>query len=325
MPKKSFVPGEVLRAADVNEYLTDSKNVVLNSGFDIWQRGLTFTNPASGTYTTDRWRLIYDGTGATRVISRVAFDGTAGNVVPIAGAQNGFFRFNQTVAGSGGNFNVIQNVIEDVRTFAGNTVTLSFYARASANITTGDVYLGQVFGSGGSTNTVTSKNTFNLTTSWQRFSATYTFDSIASKTIGTNSYIYVEFGMPENITFQIDVWGFQLEEGSTATPYSRNNGSIGAELQACQRYFENGTMLESFLALNSASFVLDTFRSVFFKVPKAFTPTMGVTVTSGNNVPAGNGAVHAWNSQMFVHKIAVNNTSFPYNSVVFDWTASAEF
>lgn len=38
-----------------------SANILDNGGFEIWQRGTSFTNPANNAYTADRWYLSYSG------------------------------------------------------------------------------------------------------------------------------------------------------------------------------------------------------------------------------------------------------------------------
>jgi hypothetical protein len=110
------------------------KNKFINGDFSVWQRGTSFTNPGDNTYNCDRYRANGNGSGVTKIISRQTFTpGTA----PVAGYEGQFFyRFAQTVAGTGATYNNgIQQPIEDVRTFAGQTVTWSFWAKADATRT----------------------------------------------------------------------------------------------------------------------------------------------------------------------------------------------
>jgi hypothetical protein len=246
--KVDYNTGDVLSAENMNDLsgtvnLLESaqyaagKNKIINGDFGVWQRGTSFSNPATSAYTADRYILSYNGTGATRTISQQTFTpGTA----PVAGYEGKFFlRYAQSVAGSGGTFQSISQFIEDVRTFAGQTVTLSYWAKASAGVTLSAPFLRQNFGSGGSAN----NDEFfasgaTLTTSWQRFTQTVTLDSISGKTIGANSYLGVGIPLPINTTFEIDLWGVQLEAGSTASPFQTATGTKQGELAACQRYYQ---------------------------------------------------------------------------------------
>jgi hypothetical protein len=209
------------------------RNAIINGNFDIWQRGTTFS---AGGYTADRWLLQVDGSGATRAITRQTF--TPGNA--IAGYEPIFYlRYNQSVAGSGATYNILDQRIEDVRTYAGQAVTVSFWAKAAANVSTNSS-IQQVFGSGGSSEVAgLSSATLNLTTSWQRFTYTGTLASISGKTVGTDSYIAFRLNLPLNTTFTIDLWGVQIEKGSIATPVEQR--PIGTELALCQRYFSQDT------------------------------------------------------------------------------------
>ena len=205
------------------------KNKIINGDFGIWQRGTSFTPAAAiGVYTTDRWNVSRDGSGATVTISQQTFTPGA---APVAGYEGTFFyRQAQSVAGSGGTYNQVQQRIENVQTFAGQTVTLSFWARVASGTLSISNYFEQNFGSGGSSSVFTNASTANtITTSWQRFTQTISYPSISGKTIGTSSYFTVGFGIPTNTTFTLDIWGVQLEAGSVATPFTTATGTLSGE------------------------------------------------------------------------------------------------
>lgn len=207
-------------------------NYIINGGMDVWQRGTSFS--AAG-YTADRWIVLADGTGATRAITQQAF--TPGNA--IAGYEPTFFlRYNQSVAGSSATYNIIEQRVEDVRTLAGQAVTVSFWAKSDANRTI-TAQVQQNFGSGGSAEVqAIATQSIALTTSWQRFTYTATMPSITGKTIGTNSYVAVRINLPNNATFTVDIWGVQFQKGNTVTDFHRSMPTIQGELAACQRYYQ---------------------------------------------------------------------------------------
>jgi hypothetical protein len=220
------------------------KNKIINGNFGIWQRGTSFSNPANASYLADRYNLTYNGTGATRTISQQTFTpGTA----PVAGYEGQyFFRYDQSVAGSGGTFSSFRQFIEDVRTFAGQTITFSYWAKAATGVTLSAPFMRQNFGSGGSSTVDTNFSSGStLTTSWQRFTHTMTVPSISGKTVGAGSYLAFSFVLPLNTTFTIDVWGMQLEAGSVATPFQTASGSIAGELALAQRYYYRNTVPSS--------------------------------------------------------------------------------
>ena len=204
------------------------KNAIINGNFANWQRGTSFSSTSSN-YTADRWIAYSD---ATNTVSRQTFTpGTA----PVAGYESQYFlRLDKS---AGGAFTSMSQRIEDVRTFAGQTITISFWAKASATITLAGGYE-QNFGSGGSAavNSFTINPT--LTTSWARYSYTITLPSIAGKTIGTSSYLEILNGRClTGSAIILDFWGVQVEYGSKATPFDTATGTIQGELAACQRYY----------------------------------------------------------------------------------------
>ena len=153
-------------------------NVALNGGFDVWQRGTSFTDGNGTTfYGADRWR-IYSTTSGRTWSRQTVSDST--NLLNI--------QYCQRVARNSGNTatNIIYT-IQDVETvnsipYAGKTVTLSFYARAGANFSAASSALAVQLTTGtgtdqsslsgftGSANPISSSVT--LTTTWQRFALT---------------------------------------------------------------------------------------------------------------------------------------------------------
>ena len=217
---------------------TAGKNKIINGDFGVWQRGTSFTPAAVAgvlNYTTDRFLTSRDGSGSTVTVSQQTFTPGA---APVAGYEGRFFyRYAQTVAGTSGTYLTICSQIIEGLSLSGQTVTYSFWAKAD---TTRTVQIGwaQYFGTGGSSPVYSSTTNVNLTTSWTRYSVTVTIASITGKTIGTGQ-VGIEFyiGGSANTVQTIDIWGVQLEQGSTATAFQTATGTIQGELAACQRYY----------------------------------------------------------------------------------------
>ena len=210
------------------------KNKIINGDFGIWQRGTTFTNPATAAYTADRWQVSHDGTGATRTVSQQTFTpGTA----PVAGYEGQYFyRYAVSVAGTGNTFQDFRYTQEDVRTFAGQTVTISFWGKADASRGVSLLYRTD-YGSGGSSANQYTVGSVTLTTSWVRYTVTYAVPSVSGLTIGSGSFSGWVFRPPALTAETIDVWGVQIEAGSVATAFQTATGTIQGELAACQRYY----------------------------------------------------------------------------------------
>jgi hypothetical protein len=240
------------------------KNAIINGAFNVWQRGTSFSVGASNVYCADRF-IAYCA-GATATVSQQAF--TAG-AAPVSGYESQYFT--RIANGSGGTYYELQQRIEDVRTFAGQTVTFSFWAKASAATTAG-MFLLQNFGSGGSSNVSSSGGAASLTTSWQRFSLTVTLGTMTGKTIGAGSYLsaflYYASGTVSSVS--IDTWGWQVEASNTATAFQTATGTIQGELAACQRYyvrFPNDTGSVYGFFNNAGYFESTTSGLSFFTLP----------------------------------------------------------
>ena len=235
--------------ADVQENLGGAvppfaagKNKIINGDFGIWQRGTSFNNLVG--FFADRFQIVPSGSVTSMTTSQQGF--TLG-AAPVAGYEASFFARNTiTTVGSLTNLD-IQQRIEDVRTFAGQTVTLSFWAKGDS-ARSSIVYLVQNFGSGGSSEVYTTTPTLSITTSWVRYSFTLPVASISGKTIGVGSFLGIGIRQVVAAGSVLDIWGVQLEAGSVATPFTTATGTIQGELAACQRYYFRTTLAADLVA-----------------------------------------------------------------------------
>jgi hypothetical protein len=222
-----------------------SANAIINGAFDINQRGFT-SGTVGGTFPFDRWVTDATGDGTTTFSAQTFTPGAA----PVAGYEGtNFLRLVTTGQTSSSVRSSFTQRIENVRTFAGETVTLSFFAKSGSGTPKLALEMFQNFGSGGSANVFLTGQQVTISSSWTRYSATFSVPSLSGKTIGANNNlslnIFVSAGSDLNArtgslgiqSNTFDIWGVQLEAGSVATPFRRNANSLQGELAACQRYF----------------------------------------------------------------------------------------
>lgn len=242
------------------------KNAIINGNFGIWQRGSSFTPTTGQVYTVDRFLTLRDGTGATVTVSRQAFTpNTAGNPTGAVNGSNYFYRQAQSVAGSGGTYNLMEQRIEGA-IFAGQTVTFSFWAKAAASLTLPQIDYEYTVGGTNVSANVTSN--IAVTTSWQRFSYTFTMPTYSGYTPNnTSDFFGIRIWYPSNTTFTFDTWGWQLELGSTATPFETATGTIQGELAACQRYYWRDTAGDPYSGFGSGNMYSTTNVLATFPFP----------------------------------------------------------
>jgi hypothetical protein len=222
------------------------KNKIINGDFTINQRAFTSTT-TSGTYGFDRWVMKKGGTDGTCTYTPQTFSTGA---APVAGYEATNFARLVTASGTASNvFAFLSQPIEDVRTYAGQTITVSFYAKAATGTPKIAVDFEQYFGTGGSTQVNTPAGAVTISTSWARYSVTVAVPAITSTTIGAGNYAGVLLWVSGGSTFNtrassigiqngtFDIWGVQAEAGSVATAFQTATGTIQGELAACQRYY----------------------------------------------------------------------------------------
>jgi hypothetical protein len=303
--------------------LAGFRNAIINGNFDFWQRGTSQT--AVGYGSADRWQNAF--AGSTSTMSRQAF--TVGQTA-VPGEPEYFVRMTVSSVAGGDNFAILLQAIEGVRTFAGQQVTISFWAKADAskNIS---IEFQQNFGTGGSP----SSSVFNigttkkaLTTSWQKISHTVTIPSISGKTLGSvnNSSLVALIWFDAGGSFNtrtdslgqqsgtFDIAQVQLEAGPVATPFERR--PIGTELALCQRYFTVSTHRVNSYPAQFGSITTFYGATVSLPVQMRNAPTASYLGLGGGGnhwVIAGFSAYSA--NTLNSLDIQTTNTSFKFNQV----------
>lgn len=240
---KDYVDSAVLANKDYVDSVVRGRNRIINGDFSVNQRGFTSTTTNIG-YGFDRWLLQY----GPAVVTYSAQTPALGELPESAEA---YARIVTTGQAAAGDYAMLQQKIEGVRTLSGKTVTISFWAKAAAGTPKVSVETLQLFGTGGSPSPIayTDFGRITLSTAWTRYSVTATVPSLAGKTIGTAGddclrlYLWTSAGSDYdarcgNMGVQdatIDFWGVQVEEGPVATPFEQK--TFAEELRACQRYF----------------------------------------------------------------------------------------
>jgi len=234
------------------------RQAIINGNFDVWQRGTSGTGVGGGVTTADRWQMYATADGGTLpTITQSRQTLTAGDLL------NSFYHFRIAPDGAGsslGNATIGEtyNKIEyGTRNLCGNgkKVTVSFWARASVAGKKLGVMLEQSYGSGGSptaTEVINGTN-FTLTSSWAKYTYTFTTNTLAGKTFGTanDDSLILEFWYAWGSTFQsrfgagsaenfggsgtIDIAQVQLCAGDVALPFMPK--SYNQELLDCYRYY----------------------------------------------------------------------------------------
>ena len=217
-------------------------NPVINSCFDIWQRGTSISVAAGSglTYVTDRWSTATGGSQACTVSRQATNDST--NLPNIQYAMRYQRNSGQTGTSPVGLYNAFETI--NSIPFAGKTITYSFYARGGATFLSSGASLTAAFttgtgtdqnpGSGYTGGTTPLYSNAAVTSTWQRFSYTITLSSTLTE---LTPYFVLTFVGTAGATDFVEITGVQIDIGSVALPVRRNGATIQGELAACQRYY----------------------------------------------------------------------------------------
>jgi len=293
-----------------------NRNLIINGAFQCWQRGTSSTTHGYGS--ADRWYHYTSGTGFTFAQSTDAPDG---------------FTYSLTTTGTPADeYNVGQGIelpaANEAGVFTnGQTITVSYYAKSS---TAGDRLWNALFfrtavqSSSGQVS-IDFDNTDNnlLSTSWQRFSKTYTIGVVPANNC---NQLAIQIRSRNNANSSatpagnISIAGVQIELGTEATPFEHR--SYADELTRCQRYFQPWRSYAEY-DLGSTGNVGSPISN--FTTPMRASPTMTVVNSAGSNSSLNSMTLFNLNStNFFAYLMNLNVPSNGYFYASRDGTADAE-
>jgi len=294
-----------------------NKNAIINGAMDIWQRGTTVALTATLDYMADRW-CSCQATPAG-IQARVA-SGLAGFTYAL--------KIGRTVSNTGTTDIKTAQIIEswNVTKLQGQAVTLSWYAKAGANFSAASSNM-KIYASYGTTAdegrvkflagtwagiTVLENNvTQTITTSWVRYSITFTVGAAALELGVQFSYTPVgTAGADDNLY----ITGVQLELGSVATPFEFRH--YGQELALCQRYciYFQGTSAYARYLLGAADTTNTGVGFISLPVEMRVVPAQTNSATStfafGGVEPSGSFAIGYSTTKLYAPNFTVAGTPF---------------
>jgi len=259
---------------------TVQSNPVLNSSFQVAQRGTSFSasNSAATSYWLDRWSMYFGTTTGYTLSQQSVSDST--NLPNIQYCAR-IARANATTGTNGGTIGQSIEILNSVP-FAGKPITLSFYARKGALYSGTTITATLKSGTGtsdanGIYNTYTGQATVattspTLTTTWVRYSVTGTVGSTATQLALAIDSAHTG---TSGATDYYEITGLQIDIGSVALPFRTYAATIQGELAACQRYYirQGGELAFQMLGWGQAFATTSITASVSLPVKMRVLPT----------------------------------------------------
>ena len=262
--KVTFTQTEVTSAVTAGDTAARAgrKNLIINGGFDVWQRSTAATS--YGNYASaDRWLQVTAGE-----VSKVV-DGDRNTVLKL-------------VTSTGQSPNRISQYLEAPARLKGKTLTLSFWMKTSEVLTLDiNFWLGDAAGNypvygktGGSAGNSTALGG-STSTSWTKYTTSVVIPSYTEYTNGTDK-MEINIGVVNGTAAGKSIYydDIQLEVGSVATDFEHR--SYGEELALCLRYFWREAAIEGwFFPINPSNNVY--FRSeIYFPTIMRSSPSVSV-------------------------------------------------
>lgn len=249
-------------------------NILMNGDFTIAQRGTSIALANASTYTLDRWRVDMGDGGATGTVTQ----GTLSDIYPTAKGRTVNY-LAVDVTNASGSVTISQRV-EDVRTLAGSPAGIAF----DVNLTAGRSYsvdIRQNFGTGGSSNVVTSVGSGVTSGGWERLEFTVNVPNVTgAQTVGTGSFIELRIFFTDVVTNDVINLGSVQFERNEPTDFEYVDPAT--QLARCQRYYQKSYKASvvpgTASAFDGALGVLTNNVGTTGEIARGFSHTLPVTM-----------------------------------------------
>lgn len=266
-----------------------NNNMMINGGFDVWQRDMgsdSSWGATGSTYFADRWvRLdgVTVGTPGTYAIQRNTFDT---NQTEVYGIPKYYASFrNDITSGTTLDYIHVENRIEDVRTARNENVTLSFWSKCGTTGATMDIAVTQWDGATAST---AYPATVSLGTLWSKYEVAFLIPDITTTPTGKH-YLGVGFRTDKLTGATYDIAKVKLERGLVATNNAKINESD--ELDNCKRYYQRSYTVDERThsatmsdldtpSISIVDFTITPDKDYFYKFPIPMRDTPAITFYS---------------------------------------------
>jgi hypothetical protein len=322
----AYVAGQTVTAANLNTYLSANlqylydnlygvgrRNAIINSHFDVWQRGTSFTAASSTkTYCADRWAVYRAATGCT--VSRIS--GPTGQA------------YGMWVKRDSGNssttliyaYQALESL--DSRKFAGQDAYLKLTLQAGANFSAASsaISVRVIYGTGTdeSPDTTWTGQTDALSTSQviTTTSTTYDFGPVAIPTTATQIKVVLTF-TPAGTAGAAD--GFVISGAQLAVDPTPGYEQLpyGETFALCQRYYQTGIGYWYGQATSGITHGATQSLPVVMRT----TPTMAFTNVSNTSFGATSGSAAVDASTLLIARVATATAGGIFQET---WTADAE-
>ena len=303
---RTWVSGETVTASLANthwrdnlNYLYDNRygvgrrNAIINSHFDVWQRGTSFAlSSSTKTYTADRWACYRAATGCT--VSRQT--GPTGQAYAMRVQRDSGNASTTAITA----YHALESL--DSYKFAGQTAYLKLTMKAGANFSaaSSSVTVKVTYGTGtdedptaswtGTTDALSTTQVITTT------STSYDFDSISIPSSATQVKVSVAFTPVGTASTNdwVEISAAQLSVNPAPT-YERL--TYKETLALCQRfYYQFGPFSGSRYTTTGWCYSTTTFYGVFkLPVSMRISPTVSVSATNDFSVTTSGAANNSTN------------------------------